>query len=163
MGVTTQTLNWFPEGALFKRVLKGLCHHGSIKQGIADETPEEVLEELRLLFCEHSRAALSVQPIVRVLLVGSDKKQIKPLSAILRWLRGAQRARLSEYHADKDSLPLFIDFVAKPGEARCGMHASTGPSSYWATGSCYFRSSLNRSWIDIPKHNKLEQGLPGCW
>ena len=136
MRVATHTLQWFPEGALFKLVHRGLGSHGSIKQCIADETPEEVLEELKLLFSKHSRAALSAQPIVRVLLVGSDKKQIKPLSAILRWFRGAQRARLAEYDADKDTLPLFLDFVAEAGEARCGMHASTGPSSYWATGSC---------------------------
>ena len=119
MRVATQTLRWFPEGALFQLVHKGLGTRGSIKQGIADETPEEVLEELRLLFSEHSKAALSVQPIVRVLLVGSDKKQIKPLSAILRWLRGAQRARLAEYDADKGCLPLFIDFVDEAGEPCC--------------------------------------------
>ena len=136
MNVTTQLLRWFPEEVLFQLVHKGLGSHGSIKQSIADETPEEVLEELTLLFSEHLRVALSAQPIVRVLLVGCDKMQIKPLSAILRWLRGAQRARLAEYDADKDTLPLFLDFVAEAGEARCGMHASTGPSSYWATGSC---------------------------
>ena len=123
MDITTQTLRWFPEGALLQLVHKGLCNQGSIKQGIADETLEEVLEELKLLFSKHSRAALSGQPIVRVLLVGSDKKQIKPLSAILRWIRGSQRARLAEYDADKDSLPLYIDFVAEAGEAHCGMHA----------------------------------------
>ena len=119
MSVTTQTLRWFPEGALFQLVHRELGTRGSIKQCIADETPEDVLEELKLLFSKHSRAALSAQPIVRVLLVGSDKKQIKPLSAILRWLRGVQRARLAEYDADKACLPLFLDFVAEAGEACC--------------------------------------------
>ena len=112
-----QTLLWFPEGTLYNGLHKALGKEGNVQQSIADETPEEVLEETKLLFALHSRAAVSAQPIVRVLLVGSDKTQIKPLSAILRWLRGDQRAVLAEYNASEKSLPLYLDFVP---EAACG-------------------------------------------
>ena len=117
--LVTQQLLWVPKGALYQEIHDSLGKQGSIEQKLADETPEEVLEELRLLCGKHSRAALSAQPVVRVLLAGSDERQIKPLSAILRWLRGNQCDRLVEYDAAGDSLPLYLDFVAQAGVRHC--------------------------------------------
>lgn len=115
----TQTLRWLPEGALHKKIRKQLGEETSIDQEIGDETPEEILDELRLLFSKYFGDALSSKPQVRVLLGGNDEKQTKPISAIVRWLRGEHRNKLTEYDEVNTSLPLYLDFVAEPGESLC--------------------------------------------
>ncbi|CAL8465789.1 g5325 [Coccomyxa elongata] len=58
----TQTLKWFPEGALHKKIRKQLGEDTSIEQEIGDETPGENLDELRLLVGKHFSGALSSKP-----------------------------------------------------------------------------------------------------
>ncbi|CAL8464201.1 g3736 [Coccomyxa elongata] len=58
----TQTLKWFPEGALHKKIRKQLGEDTSIDQEIGDETPGENLDELRLLVGKHFSGALSSKP-----------------------------------------------------------------------------------------------------
>jgi hypothetical protein len=125
MCLATLTLRWIPEGTLHKKTRRRIGEESSLDQEIEDESPEEILSELRLLVGKIFSGALTAQPQVRVMLTGNDNKQIKPISAIIRWLRGDQRCRLAEYDAANDILPLYLDFVTEAGES----HGPRVPSS----------------------------------
>ena len=104
---------------MHKKTRRRIGEESSLDQEIEDESPEEILSELRLLVGRIFSGALTAQPQVRVMLTGNDNKQIKPISAIIRWLRGDQRCRLAEYDAANDILPLYLDFVTDAGESHC--------------------------------------------
>ena len=86
-----ETLKWFPEGAVHKKMRKQLGEDLSNDQDIGDETPKEISDELRLMLGKHLSGARSTKPQVTILLADNDEKQTKPTSATVRWLRGDER------------------------------------------------------------------------
>ena len=127
MTLGNHILEWFPEGTLYSVVHSKLGGQASLKQEILDETPEEVTADVRALFGRHFPGALKADPLVRVVLEGSEDKQDKQLSAILRWLRGDGRTRLSEYEEARNSLKLYIDFA---GKSLCDTPVCGGPDHH---------------------------------
>ena len=132
MDTVTQTLEWFPEGSLHNMVHEELSGQACLKQRIFHaDTPEDVMENVRLLFGQHFRGALTAQPMIRVLLAGSEEKEIQCMSQILRWLRGEQRARLSEYNTASNSLKLYLDFRVQAGGSSYDMLPTLDPRSHF--------------------------------
>ena len=122
MSLQEQYLQWIPEGAWEKRLHKPLGADISLLQGlVGDETAEEVMEEVRLHYGKAFQPALTAQPVIRVEMVSSGQKTIKPLSAVLRWLRGSQRDVLGEWDEDSGTLPLYLEYITPaPGESYYG-------------------------------------------
>ena len=107
------TLHWIPVGTLQKRLQRTLGAGASLVQGlIGDETADEVMEQVKLHFGERYKPALTGQPVIRVEMVSSGSREIKPLSAVLRWIRGDGRHSLGELDVDDGELPLYLDFIA---------------------------------------------------
>ena len=85
MSVQELTLQWIPEGIWEKRLHKPLGGDISLFQElIGDETAEEVIDEVRLHYGSAYPPALTGQPVIRVVMVSSGQRAIKPLSAVLR-------------------------------------------------------------------------------
>ncbi len=76
-----------------------------------------MLYEFCPLFGERFSGTHTSQPQVRLLLAGNAEKQIKPVSGIVRWLRGDEGVTLTENYDDNNSRPQYLDFVAEAGES----------------------------------------------
>ena len=102
---------------------------------VGDDTPEEVMEGVRLHYGKAYPSALTWQPVIRVELVSSGKRTIKPLSAMLRWVRGNHRDVLAEWD-ERGTLPLYLeDLTPAPGESYYGSFDSL--SACWpCAGVC---------------------------
>ncbi|CAL8462118.1 g1649 [Coccomyxa elongata] len=100
----TQTLKWFPEGALHKKIRKQLGEDTSTDQEIGDETPGENLDELRLLVGKHFSGALSSKPQVRILLDGSTPSRFRPssLKTLMKKRKMTAMREKEDEHADKE-------------------------------------------------------------
>lgn len=115
MSVQELTLQWIPEGSWEKRLHKPLGGDISLFQElIGDETAEEVIDEVRLHYGSAYPPALTGQPVIRVVMVSSGQRAIKPLSAVLRWVRGTHRGVLEEFDEASGTLPLYLEYLA-PG------------------------------------------------
>ena len=94
------------------------------------------MDEVRLHDGKAYQPALIGQPVIRVEVVSSGQRAVKPLSAVLRWVRGTHRGVLEEFDEASGTLPLYLENLA-PGAVESYYGSFHSLSACWpCAGMC---------------------------